>query len=359
MKCLGCALALLLHAFVISRVVGLTSFSRDRHIFSRNPHIYSSIQTSMLSASPSGETNAAAAKKKTTHKKREPYVFNGTVTIVDRGEHHVVVAKPPSVVCHHSDWSGSRSKKRTVPEVPMLQRTREAVQERVNLVHRLDRGASGCLLITLAKSDEEELDATSSLQEAMTNANKTYVALVRGEGMVNGRDLQSEGWFEVDRPIKDESGNLNDATTMFRFVAGQDNDSGNLDRPRASIVLARPKTGRWHQIRRHLNGLSHPILGDSSHGNSQTNREWRSKRGLPPERTCLHLLTMELPAKEMFPSGIKAYCPLADDMLSLLENHLPEVLQQAQQILREEEGIELTSSQGDSEEIPIQLTVQM
>ncbi|KAL3931036.1 MAG: hypothetical protein SGBAC_011495 [Bacillariaceae sp.] len=313
----------------------------------------------MLSASPSGETNAAAAKKKTTHKKREPYVFNGTVTIVDRGEHHVVVAKPPSVVCHHSDWSGSRSKKRTVPEVPMLQRTREAVQERVNLVHRLDRGASGCLLITLAKSDEEELDATSSLQEAMTNANKTYVALVRGEGMVNGRDLQSEGWFEVDRPIKDESGNLNDATTMFRFVAGQDNDSGNLDRPRASIVLARPKTGRWHQIRRHLNGLSHPILGDSSHGNSQTNREWRSKRGLPPERTCLHLLTMELPAKEMFPSGIKAYCPLADDMLSLLENHLPEVLQQAQQILREEEGIELTSSQGDSEEIPIQLTVQM
>mmetsp|Transcript_38344 Transcript_38344/g.92748 ORF Transcript_38344/g.92748 Transcript_38344/m.92748 type:complete len:360 (+) Transcript_38344:9-1088(+) len=359
MKCFGFALALLLHALVVSTVMGLTSCSSARCIFSRNRYIFSSKQTRLFSLSSSRSTDAEAPKKKARNKRSEPYIFNGTVTIVDRGEHHVVVAKPPTVVCHHSDWSGSRSKKRTVPEIPMLQRTREAVQERVNLVHRLDRGASGCLLLTLAKSDEDELDATASLQEAMTKATKTYVALVRGEGKIHGRDLKSEGWFEVDRSIKDESGNLNNATTMFRFVAGQDNDSGNLDRARASIVLARPKSGRWHQIRRHLNGLSHPILGDSSHGNSETNREWRNERGLPPERTCLHLLTLDLPAKDMFPSGIKAFCPLADDMMSLLENHLPDVLKEAEQTLREEEGIELTSTQRGSEEVPIQLTVQV
>lgn len=287
----------------------------------------------------------------------EPYVFSGSVGILDKGDHHLVVAKPPTVVCHHSDWSGSRSKKRTVPEVPMLQRTREAIQERVNLVHRLDRGASGCLLLTMAKSDEEDMNATATLQEAMTFANKTYVALVRGEGVLKGRDFKKEGWFEVDRPIKDEKGNLNNATTFFRFIAGQDNGSGTLDRARASLVLCRPQTGRWHQIRRHLNGLSHPILGDSSHGNSITNREWREKRGLPPERTCLHLLQLKLPETSVCPSGIDAFCPLPEDMMSILENELPTVLEESRRILIEEEGIHLDQSSDIITQIPVQFTI--
>jgi len=185
----------------------------------------------------------------------------------------------------------------------MLQRVRDAVQRRVNLVHRLDRGCSGCLLLTFAENDGDEKEsecdncgdgdlpdssttareATRSLIEAMkqTEGQKTYLALVRGEGILKGQDLKELGWFLVDRPIKDESGTLNNATTWFRFVAGIDNERGTLDRPRASIVLARPETGRWHQIRRHLNGLSHPILGDSTHGNSKVNREFREKYGLP------------------------------------------------------------------------------
>ena len=60
-----------------------------------------------------------------------------------------------------------------------------------------------------------------------------------------------------------------DATTLLRFVAGQA-ETGPT-RPRVSLVLARPKEGRWHQIRRHLSYLSHPILGDSTHGHSKTN----------------------------------------------------------------------------------------
>lgn len=314
--------------------------------------VLASKTTTGLASSP--ETSESKHAKR---QKREPFIFNGKVTILDKGEHHVVVAKPPTVVCHHSDWSGSRSKKKTVPEVPMLQRTREALQERVNLVHRLDRGASGCLLLTLAKSDQAGHDATATLQEAMTEASKTYVALVRGEGLLNGRDLKKEGWFEVNRPIKDESGNLNNATTFFRFVAGQDNDSGKLDRPRASVVLCRPKTGRWHQIRRHLNGLSHPILGDSSHGNSKTNREWRKDRGLASERTCLHLLKLELPKTKVCPTGIAAFCPLAEDMMSLLEQHLPGVLVEALRVLKEEEGIVLQASVSESIDVSIQLEV--
>jgi 23S rRNA-/tRNA-specific pseudouridylate synthase len=282
----------------------------------------------------------------------EPYIFNEIVQILESAENHVVVCKPPSVVCHHNDWSKAKSSKRDEPEVPMLQRTREAIGERVNLVHRLDRGASGCLLFARASSDEGSLNATATLQQAMTEATKTYVALVRGEGIFKGRDFTQEGWFEVTRPIKGESGKIKNATTYFRFVAGQ--DDGNGTRPRASLVLARPKTGRWHQIRKHLNGLSHPILGDSTHGVSKVNREWRANMGMLPERICLHLLQLELPPSSVCPNGIRVASPLAPDMMELLEKYLPGVLQQATPILKKE-SLELIPSQENSTFVPIQL----
>ena len=80
----------------------------------------------------------------------------------------------------------------------MLQRTREAIGERVNLVHRLDRGASGCLLMTKAAS-EQTIHATATLQKAMSasSSRKTYVALVRGEGILRGTDFREQGWFTI------------------------------------------------------------------------------------------------------------------------------------------------------------------
>ena len=231
-----------------------------------------------------------------------------TVTILQRGSNHIVALKPPSVVCHHSGWTGSRSrsKRGEEPEVPMLQRVRDAIHDidtrrdddnihvdsekkndtsttttppppirKVNLIHRLDRGASGALLLTYASSGEEDdesdnddsVDTNSSSAAAATSSSsttkkgntaqliesmaneysiKTYVALVRGEGILHGEDLKQRGWFEVNRKIKDEKGDeLKDATTLFNFVAGQAEEG--LDRPRISLVLARPKQGRWHQ----------------------------------------------------------------------------------------------------------------
>jgi len=290
----------------------------------------------------------------------DPYIFNGTVTVLEEGEHHVVVSKPPSVVCHHSDWSGSRSSKRSVPEIPMLQRTREAIGERVNLVHRLDRGASGCLLLTKAASDHEDhgIGATTILQQSLANntSRKTYIALVRGEGVLNGTDFRKQGWFKVDRPIKDQSGKLNNATTHFRFLAGQDDGSGTIDRPRASLVLARPETGRWHQIRKHLNGLSHPILGDTTHGDNRVNHSWRQERGMLPERTCLHLAKMEIPPNPACPQGICVTSPLAPDMVAMLQTHLPGVLRDAQASLAEE-GINLDGDPFTTFKVPIQVVI--
>ena len=305
-----------------------------------------------------------------------------TVTILQRGPRHVVAYKPPAVLSHHSGWAGSRSRKRAKkgeePEVPMLQRVRDALHDidgrgagegggdgessgdgddapkrRVNLVHRLDRGASGCLLLTYADDEDggpssnTAMGDTARLIDAMSSddSTKTYVALVRGEGVLCGENLVEKGWFEVSRPIKDDSGETKDATTLFNFVAGQAETSS--DRPRVSLVLARPKEGRFHQIRKHLAGLSHPILGDSSHGHSKTNREWKETRNLPGERIALHLARLQLGPTLGFPGGIDAAAPVADDMLEVLRAYAPDVLEASLTTL-EEEGV-LIEADGEYE----------
>ena len=298
------------------------------------------------------------------------------VPILSRGENFTVVAKPGGVPCHASDYVGRRRTRKGVndedvdeegePPVPLLQRVRDTLGARVNLVHRLDRGASGCVLC--AWSDHET--ATHLLHEALTSegAQKTYVAICRGEGVLKGEDLREKGWFTIDRPIRDERGRVNDATTDFLFVAGQpsppaDEEKDNFD-SRCCVVLARPRTGRWHQIRRHLNGLSHPILGDSTHGNSRTNRSWRRHGGLPGERMCLHLAHMRLPPTDVTRAastavveecdedkkgdgdggggggyGVDARCPLPEDMLHLLRTNAPGVLAASKAALEREAGL--------------------
>lgn len=290
--------------------------------------------------------------------------LQGQLRILEQTDNYLVVEKPPSVVCHHSGYTGSRKNN----EVPMLQRIRQALRQemsneknndvdfdatemddedtRVNLIHRLDRGCSGCLLVGRPQVAEHDV-TTRLLNQAMQapSTSKTYIALVRGEGIVKERNFMEEGWFTVDRPITNERGKKNDAVTHFRFIAGQDNGGGTIDRPRASLVLCRPVTGRWHQIRKHLNGLSHPILGDAVHGDRYVNREWKERYGMLAERTCLHLaridmeplVTSEPPHATIVPgSGLHVSCPLAPDMRYMLQTYLPDVWEAALPLLAQE-----------------------
>ena len=307
------------------------------------------LRTSRTFAASSSSEGAAGASAVPSSLIEDQIVVDN-ITILEQTDHYLVVAKPPAVVCHHSYWAGSRGS--DVPEVPMLQRVRDQIGRRVNLVHRLDRGASGCLLLTYADDGDaddaakdgeatENSNATAILSNAMadkTVCTKTYLALVRGEGILHDRRFQDEGWLLVDRPIKNENGNEKNATTWFRFLAGQDNDRGRLAaKARASLVLARPETGRWHQIRKHLRGLSHPILGDTTHGCSRSNREWREQRGMPPARTCLHLCRLQIaPIPSVCPDGIDVTCPLPPDMMRMLTEQLPNVLAEAEPKLRDE-----------------------
>jgi len=65
---------------------------------------------------------------------------------------------------------------------------------------------------------------------------------------------------------------------------------------RCSLVEARPETGRFHQIRRHLKHLSHPIVGDVNYGKGDLNRLFRTRYGLHRLALHAHLLAFDHPA---------------------------------------------------------------
>jgi len=270
----------------------------------------------------------------------------GLVRVISRGRGWAVVEKPGGVPCHALPAWQLKTIKGPPPK-PLLQRARDTLGARVNLVHRLDSGVSGCLLVTVP-SEAEGNDApsaggaegegapcaiTRALQAAMatSEAAKVYYAVVRGEGETQ----RARGRFVEDRPIKGSEGTLRDAKTTFTWLCGCDAKDPDAAGPhlhprevaaravpgawgRASLVKAELHTGRWHQIRRHLNGLNSPILGDTKHGASHTNREWRGYGLMAYGRLALHCAHLRLPATELTPE-IDAICPLTPDLLTLVD----------------------------------------
>ncbi len=187
---------------------------------------------------------------------------------------------------------------------------------RPGIVHRLDRGTSG--LIVIAKNDSAHLHI--SRQFAQRQVEKEYQALVYGipdwnETMVDapiGRD-------PCDRIRMCIMNSGRSARTGFKIIA-----RGNG----ACLIGAHPHTGRTHQIRVHAASLGFPILGDLVYGknkeNTIRNPMVRSLlKNLPG--FCLHAysLTFEHPTKKI-PLRLSAALP--DDfisIMSLLDIQLP------------------------------------
>jgi 23S rRNA pseudouridine1911/1915/1917 synthase len=125
---------------------------------------------------------------------------------------------------------------------------------RPGIVHRLDRDTSGIILV--AKNDAAHNGLARQLKERTIE--KTYLALVEGtprpaEGVIEApvaRDPRNRQRMAIV-----EGGR--EATTGYRVI----------ERLRGvSLVEARPKTGRTHQIRVHLAAIGHPIVGDRLYG---------------------------------------------------------------------------------------------
>ncbi|MBI4814664.1 MAG: RluA family pseudouridine synthase [Deltaproteobacteria bacterium] len=170
-------------------------------------------------------------------------------------------------------------------------------------VHRLDRGTSGALVVA------RHFDAARALSGAFEagTVRKVYLALVRGTPPLEGL---------IDHPVPSgprERGVIAPrvpAKTKFRTVASVD-----IDPRTVSLVLAQPLTGRFHQIRRHLKHLDHPVIGDSTHGKGPLNRRFRELYAL--SRIALHALELRFP-HPMFDREIVVRAPVPADLCAPL-----------------------------------------
>jgi 23S rRNA pseudouridine1911/1915/1917 synthase len=175
----------------------------------------------------------------------------GGVPVRYEDDHLAVVAKPAGMVTHPT---ATRRQGTLVNRLLGMGMTlsRGGEEDRPGIVHRLDAGTSGLLIV--AKDDEAHRAIVSML--SARRIARTYLALVRGK--------VTPDRFTVEAPLGRRG-----ARVTVRRIAGVE-AATDIEVVRrfadATLVEARPRTGRTHQIRVHLSSVGHPILGDRSYG---------------------------------------------------------------------------------------------
>lgn len=171
---------------------------------------------------------------------REETKESQNIQIVFEDEFLVVVNKPPFVLSEGPN----------------------SLEQRVgfHLVHRLDRDTSGLLLFAKDRCTLETMQELFRKREIK----KRYVA------MVHGAPKEVEGIVENELGPKRVAGQV----IMEKKRSGRGKwakTKWRLERlgKRGSLIECFPFTGRMHQIRVHLSGIGHPVMGDLLYGNRQ------------------------------------------------------------------------------------------
>ena len=190
--------------------------------------------------------------------------------LIHRDDHLLAMHKPAGLLVHRSPIDRHETEF-------ALQYARELNDgEHVYPVHRLDRPTSGLLLFA------RDADTASRLGQALMagEIQKTYLAMVRGWTPERG---------VIDEPLRDKAIDRRDtreqvmreARTRYRRLAITEIPvaiEGYVS-SRYSVVELQPETGRQHQLRRHLQHISHPIIGDTNYGRTRHNHYFAERFG--------------------------------------------------------------------------------
>jgi len=173
--------------------------------------------------------------------------------------HFVAVNKPAGLMVHRA---------RSAPQETnfALQMVRDVLGCRVYPVHRLDKHTSGVLVFGLHPESAGRLGRAFSGR----SVTKTYLAVVRGHTPEAGA---------IDKPlVKYREQKIR--TRIEQSALTRYSRLGTIEIPypvsryataRYSLLKIRPETGRYQQIRRHLQHVSHPVIGDRTHGDNRHN----------------------------------------------------------------------------------------
>jgi 23S rRNA pseudouridine955/2504/2580 synthase len=221
--------------------------------------------------------------------------------VIYQDKHLLVIDKPAGVAVH-----GGSGMSFGVIEALRASRPRETLE----LVHRLDRDTSGCLLVA---RDRTTLTALHALIRN-GGMHKTYLGLVAGSWQL--------GTKRIDAPLATD--NRQHGERHVR-VAAAGKDSVSVFKPvqffgpLATLMEVDIPTGRTHQIRVHASFAGHPLLGDDKYGDRERNAELKL-HGL--KRTFLHAQSV---AFEWPGSGVPfhASAPLPSELAAVLDAITP------------------------------------
>jgi 23S rRNA pseudouridine955/2504/2580 synthase len=221
--------------------------------------------------------------------------------IIFQDRHLLVIDKPAGVAVH-----GGSGMSFGVIEALRASRPRETLE----LVHRLDRDTSGCLLVARERATLTALHALIRTG----GMHKTYLALVAGSWQL--------GTKRIDAPLATD--NRQHGERHVR-VAAAGKDSVSVFKPvqffgsLATLMEVDIPTGRTHQIRVHASFAGHPLLGDDKYGDRDRNAELK-RHGL--KRTFLHAQSV---AFEWPGSGVPFHvsAPLPGDLTAVLDAITP------------------------------------
>ncbi|MCK6265335.1 tRNA pseudouridine(65) synthase TruC [Vibrio sp. ZSDE26] len=188
--------------------------------------------------------------------------------IIYQDEYLVAVNKPAGMLVHRS-WLDKHETQF------VMQTLRDQIGQHVFPLHRLDRPTSGVLVFALSS------EVASQVMPMFANheMEKTYHAIVRGwieEGDVLDYPLKVELDKIADKFATQEK-EAQDAVTAYQPLAKVEvpYSTGRFPTSRYCLMEMKPKTGRKHQLRRHMAHLRHPIVGDTTHGDGKHNRLFR------------------------------------------------------------------------------------
>jgi 23S rRNA pseudouridine955/2504/2580 synthase len=216
--------------------------------------------------------------------------------IISENERLIVVNKPAGIAVH-----GGSGVSFGIIEALRAARPEETLE----LVHRLDRDTSGCLLVARKPAALRVLHAMMRDGEV----EKGYLALVKGPWDLGKKridvPLNTEGRVGGERTVRVQAGGKSAVSTFspvqfFRNVA--------------SMVEVDLDTGRTHQIRVHAAHVGHPVAGDEKYGDKDFNARMR-EQGLARMFLHSHRISFDWPNGGDF----SASAPLPADLAAVLD----------------------------------------
>lgn len=205
---------------------------------------------------------------------KRPKSLLDDVQVLHRGRGYAVISKPSGVAVGHD--------RAALGKRPFLDGVAELLGvPRLRLVHRIDKETSGCLIV----ASERDAHRTLSIAFQQRAVDKSYLALVRGglepgEGAIDAAlEVDPKGGSRMRIAVRKQKGesprkrlaSLTHYRTLVRFRG-------------YALVLAKPVTGRQHQIRLHLRHQGAPLAIDPLYGSDQGILLSSLKRGYRPSR---------------------------------------------------------------------------